>query len=186
MKTFNGFYPFYKILPCSPFPIVRHSLTFPYHFRKKSIWFLSKLGAFYNNLPKVHPIYVIWAPSSLMKPPPIAIRNFASPKRYRHIYVYHVKFKRTPPPPGRVKTFILPMSCPSLGLVTPRAMKRLRDRSQTLVRGRGEADAEKISWKFVGPPFRPQKISGFPFLPWKLRVHSIEKHVSSILLENLW
>ena len=29
---------------------------------------LTKLGAFYNNLPKIHPIYVIWAPSSLMKP----------------------------------------------------------------------------------------------------------------------
>ena len=30
MKTFNGFYPFYKILPCLPFLIVRHSPTFPY------------------------------------------------------------------------------------------------------------------------------------------------------------
>ena len=33
---------------------------------------LTKLGAFYNNLHKIHPIYVIWAPSS----PPIAIPNF--------------------------------------------------------------------------------------------------------------
>ena len=30
---------------------------------------LTKLGAFYNNLPQIHPIYVIWAPSSLMKTP---------------------------------------------------------------------------------------------------------------------
>ena len=30
MKTFDDFYPFYKILPCSPFHIVRHSPTFPY------------------------------------------------------------------------------------------------------------------------------------------------------------
>ena len=30
MKSFNDFYPFYQILPCSPFPIVRHSPTFPY------------------------------------------------------------------------------------------------------------------------------------------------------------
>ena len=30
---------------------------------------LAKLGAFYNNLPKIHPIYALWAPSSLMKTP---------------------------------------------------------------------------------------------------------------------
>ena len=41
-----------------------------YHYtvldRKHQI--LPKLGAFYNNLPKMHSIYVIWAPLSLMKP----------------------------------------------------------------------------------------------------------------------
>ena len=47
---------------------------------------LTKLGAFYNILPQIHPIYVIWVPSSLMKPP-IAIPNFAKkrPKRQVHI-----------------------------------------------------------------------------------------------------
>ena len=38
---------------------------------------LTKLGAFYNSLPKIHTIYVIWAPSSLMNPPPpITMSNF--------------------------------------------------------------------------------------------------------------
>ena len=40
-----------------------------YHFRKKSTQFGSNWVLFYNNLPKIHPIYVIWAPSSLMKTP---------------------------------------------------------------------------------------------------------------------
>ena len=35
VKIFNGFYPFYKILPCSPFPIVHHSPTFPYQCQFK-------------------------------------------------------------------------------------------------------------------------------------------------------
>ena len=50
---------------------------------------LIKLGAFCNKLPKIHPIYVIWAPSSLMKPPPIAIPIFAKkcPKRQAHIRI---------------------------------------------------------------------------------------------------
>ena len=38
-------------------------------FSKEKHPILIKLGAFYNNLPKIHPIYVIWAPSSLMKTP---------------------------------------------------------------------------------------------------------------------
>ena len=47
-------------------------LTFPpisIPFLKEKYPVLTKLGAFYNNLPKIHPIYVIWAPSSLMKSP---------------------------------------------------------------------------------------------------------------------
>ena len=58
-----------------------------------------KLGAFYNNLPKIHPIYVIWAPSSLMKTPGslYQISRKSAPKG-RHIYVYHVNV-RTPPGP---------------------------------------------------------------------------------------
>ena len=53
---------------------------------------------FYNNLPKIHPIYVIWAPSSLMKTPRslYQISRKSAPKG-RHIYVYHVNV-RTPPP----------------------------------------------------------------------------------------
>ena len=38
-------------------------------FSKEKHPILTKLGAFYNNLPKIHPIYVIWAPSTLMKTP---------------------------------------------------------------------------------------------------------------------
>ena len=59
-----------------------------------------KLGAFYNNLPKIHPIYVIWAPSSLMKTPRslYQISRKSAPKG-RHIYVYHVNVRT--PPPGR-------------------------------------------------------------------------------------
>ena len=54
----------------------------------------------------------------------------------------------------------------------------LRDRSQTLVRG---ADAKNIYREnFSGPPYRPQKNFRPPFLPWKLRVNPIEKHVNSI------
>ena len=36
-------------------------------FSKEKHPILLKLGAFYHNLLKIHPIYVIWAPSSLMK-----------------------------------------------------------------------------------------------------------------------
>ena len=56
-----------------------------YHFWKKHP-ILAKLGAFYNNLPKIYSIYVIWAPSSLMKPPD-RYTNFAKkhPKRQAHI-----------------------------------------------------------------------------------------------------
>ena len=60
-------------------------INIPFSKEKHSI--LVKLGAFYNNLPKIHPIYVIWALSSLMKPPPpIAIPNLTKkrPKRQAH------------------------------------------------------------------------------------------------------
>ena len=43
------------------------SINIPFLKEKHPI--LIKLGAFYDNLPKIHPIYVIWAPSSLMKTP---------------------------------------------------------------------------------------------------------------------
>ena len=58
---------------------------------------LDQIGCFYNNLPKIHPIYVIWAPSFLMKTPRslYQISRKSAPKG-RHIYVYHVNV-RTPP-----------------------------------------------------------------------------------------
>ena len=54
-----------------------------------------------------------------------------------------------------------------------------REHSQTLVR-RAWCKKKKCE-HFSGPPFRPQKISGPSFLPWKLWVSPIEKHVSSVL-----
>ena len=51
-------------------------------------------------------------------------------------------------------------------------ISKVRDRSQTLVRG--------VSEKKLGLPFRPQKISGPPFLPQKSCVNPIKKHVNSI------
>ena len=43
-------------------------ISIPFSNEKHAI--LTKLGAFYSNLPKIRRIYVIWAPSSLMNPPP--------------------------------------------------------------------------------------------------------------------
>ena len=66
-------------------------------FSKEMHPILTKLGAFYNNLPKIHPIYVIWAPSSLMKTPrSIYLISRKSAPKGSHIYVYHVNV-RTPP-----------------------------------------------------------------------------------------
>ena len=42
-------------------------ISIPFLKENHPIWI--KLGVFYNNLHKIHPIYVIWAPSSLMKTP---------------------------------------------------------------------------------------------------------------------
>ena len=61
---------------------------------------MSKLGAFYNNLLKIHPNNVIWAPSSLTKNPPIAISNLV--KKHLNIrhkagtYTYHVNVRISP------------------------------------------------------------------------------------------
>ena len=45
------------------------TITHPsvYLFQKEKHPILLKLGAFYHNVLKIHPIYVIWAPPSLMK-----------------------------------------------------------------------------------------------------------------------
>ena len=71
-------------------------ISVPFSEEKHPIWI--KLGAFYNNLPKIHPIYVISAPSSLMKTPwsLYQISRKGAPKG-RHIHVYHVNV-RTPLP----------------------------------------------------------------------------------------
>ena len=70
-------------------------ISIPFSKEKHPIWI--KLGAFYINLPKIHPIYVIWAPWSLMKTPRslYQISRKSAPKG-RHIHVYHVNV-RTPP-----------------------------------------------------------------------------------------
>ena len=73
-------------------------ISIPFSKEKHPIWI--KLGAFYNNLPKIHPIYVIWAPSSLMKTPRARslyqISRKSAPKgRHIGLHVYHVNV-RTP------------------------------------------------------------------------------------------
>ena len=71
-------------------------ISIPFSKEKHPIWII--LGAFYNNLPKIHPIYVIWAPSSLMKTPRSLYQiSWKSDPKGRHIYVYHINV-RTPPP----------------------------------------------------------------------------------------
>ena len=58
---------------------------------------LLKLGAFYNNLPKIHPIYVNGAPSSAMKPPDCYTKICEkAPQKAGTKYIYHV-YVRTPP-----------------------------------------------------------------------------------------
>ena len=74
----------------SNFPPI--SIPFP----KEKHPILTKLGAFYNNLPKIHPIYVIWAPLSMMKTPRLLYQILRkSVPKGRSIYVYHVNV-RTP------------------------------------------------------------------------------------------
>ena len=76
----------------SDYPYTNFLPNFPHHhytiFERKALN-LTKLGAFYNNLPQIHPIYVIWAPSSSDENPLIAIPNFAKrcPKRQAHIRI---------------------------------------------------------------------------------------------------
>ena len=72
-------------------------ICIPFSNKKHTI--LTKLGAFYNNLPKIHPIYVIWAPLSLMKTP-IAIYQISqkSAPKGRHIHTYTMSMWEPPPP----------------------------------------------------------------------------------------
>ena len=118
-------------LPCS-IPIFLPNyppISIPFSKEKHPI--LTKLGALYNNLPKIHPIYVIWAPSSLMKTPPIALPTFA-----QKAYVYHVNMRPPPPPPcrptarinfGRCRTPLKWMFLyPKCGLFEPRFLNFLK------------------------------------------------------------
>ena len=61
-------------------------ITIP--FLKEKHLILTQLGVFYNNLPKIHPIYAIWAPSSWMKTPR-SLPNFAKkrPTRQTHVRI---------------------------------------------------------------------------------------------------
>ena len=74
-------------------------ISIPFSKEKHPIWI--KLGAFYNNLPKIHPIYVIWAPSSLMKTPRslYQISRKSTPKG-RHIGPIRIPCQCENPPPG--------------------------------------------------------------------------------------
>ena len=57
-------------------------------FSKEKHQILTKFGAFYNDLSKIHPIHVIWALLSLMKPPPRSLCQISrkSAPKGRHIY----------------------------------------------------------------------------------------------------
>ena len=77
----------------------RYTFFFPnyhpsvYQFHTKTTQFCAKLGAFYDNLLKVHPMYVNWVPLCVRKTPQYAVPKFAkSTPKGRHIglYIYHV------------------------------------------------------------------------------------------------
>ena len=67
-------------------------------FSKEKHPILTKLNVFYHNLLKIHPIYVFWAPLSLMKPS-IDIPNLAKkvPQKAGTYMYYHVNVRTSPP-----------------------------------------------------------------------------------------
>ena len=71
-------------------------ISIPFSKEKHPIWI--KLGAFYNNLPKIHPIYVIWAPSSLMKPPDRYTKFREKVPQKAGTYTYTMSMWEPPPP----------------------------------------------------------------------------------------
>ena len=71
--------------------------------KEKHPTILIKLGAFYNNLPKIHPIYVIWALSSLMKPPNRYTKFREKVPQKAGTYTYTMSMWE--PPPGIVNDF---------------------------------------------------------------------------------
>ena len=99
---------FYMNVPTGPpkldFLYINFSHNYPpigIPFLKEKHPFLLKLGAFYHNLPKINPIYVIWALSSLMKTnwSLYQILRNSTPKG-RYIHVYHVNVRN--PPGGKL------------------------------------------------------------------------------------
>ena len=66
-----------------------HVPTHQYTIFERKYPILTKLGAFYNNLPKIHLVYKILVPLSLMKNLPITIPNFTKkhPKRQAHVCI---------------------------------------------------------------------------------------------------
>ena len=73
-------------------------ISIPFSEEKHPIWI--KLGAFYNNLPKIHPIYVIWAPSSLMKTPDRYTKFREKVPQKTGTYTYTMSMWEPPPPRG--------------------------------------------------------------------------------------
>ena len=71
-------------------------ITIPFSKERHPI--LIKLGAFYNNLPKIHPIYVIWAPSSLMKTPDRYTKFCEKAPQKVGTYTYTMSMWEPPPP----------------------------------------------------------------------------------------
>ena len=71
-----------------------------YHFLKEEHPILTKLGAFYNNLPQIHPIYVIWAPSSLMKNPDCNTKFREKAPQKAGTCIIHIPCQWSLPPPS--------------------------------------------------------------------------------------
>ena len=74
---------------------------FAYLYHLKTHPIVTKLGAFYNNVPQIDPIYVIWALSSLMKTHDryTKFREKAPQKAGTYTYTMSV-WEPLPPPPG--------------------------------------------------------------------------------------
>ena len=83
----------YQFLPNFP------PISIPFSKEKHPL--LTKLGAFYNNLPKIHPIYVIWAPSSLVNPHRYTKFREKAPQKAG---TYTFTMSMWDPPPGSHQT----------------------------------------------------------------------------------
>ena len=76
-------------------------ISIPFSKEKHPVWI--KLGAFYNSLPKIHPIYVIWAPSSLMKTPRSLYQISRNVPQKAGTYTYTMSMWEPPPGVGKVQ-----------------------------------------------------------------------------------